>query len=438
MTTGHIKLGALLLAEGGSASGWRHPLASTSGGADFAQFQQWAKIAEEGKLDLVFIADTLYITEKTPPQYLDQLEPISLLSALASTTHKIGLVGTVSTTYSEPYTVARQFGTLDKISGGRAGWNLVTSAYEGSALNYGKADQKHPEHNVRYQMADEHLSIVKGLWDSWEEDAFVKDKATGEYFNPDKLHALHHAGEFFQVSGPLNLSRSVQGQPVIFQAGSSEAGKAFSARHADAIFTTQRTLEDGIAFKQEIARRAEVHQRSNEDIIIFNGISPIIGQTAEEAEQKYEQLAALMDVEQAIAYLGLYFEHHDFSVYEQDAPFPDLGDLGDNSFKSSAQKIKQDALRNGWTLRQTAIRVATPRDPFTGTAERIANLMEEWYKQGATDGFLLFETIPGGLQDFTQQVVPILQARGLFRKEYEGDTLRSHLGLKKPAYRYGS
>lgn len=197
-----MKLGALLLAEGGSACGWRHPDAGTEGGAEFGRFKEWTRQAEAGKLDLVFIADVLYITDKTPPQYLDQLEPLSLLSALAAITEHIGLIGTVSTTYSEPYTVARQFGTLDKISGGRAGWNIVTSAYEGSALNHGKAGQKHPEHGLRYKMADEHLAVVKGLWDSWEDGAFIRNKETGEYFRKDKLHALNHVGEYFLVEGP--------------------------------------------------------------------------------------------------------------------------------------------------------------------------------------------------------------------------------------------
>jgi FMN-dependent oxidoreductase (nitrilotriacetate monooxygenase family) len=431
-----LKLGALLHGVGGSVSGWRHPEAAPESGVDFWRFKEWVRKAEAGKLDLIFITDVLYITEQSIPQYLNQLEPVALLSALASVSENIGLVGTVSTSYSEPYTIARQLGTIDIISDGRAGWNIVTSALEGSAFNYSKTEKDHFDHDTRYRMAEEHLEVVRGLWDSWEDDAFIRNRETGEFFRPDKLHPLNYKGEFFSVQGPLNLSRSRQGQPVIFQAGSSEAGKDFSSRQADAIFTTQRTIEDGIAFTKEIRRRVSSSSRRADEVLVFNGIGPIIGRTEEEAELKYEQVANLVTIEKALEYLGLYFEHHDFTQYPLDEPFPDLGELGVNSFQRNTNKIKKDAKANQWTLRQVALRVATPRDPFVGTANQIADRMQEWLDTDAADGFLLLETVPNGLADFIDQVVPILQERGLFRTEYESSTLRGNLGLPIPQNRY--
>lgn len=352
-----LKLGALLHGVGGGTSLWRHPDVQSDASINIDGYKRWVQKAEAGKFDLVFIADGLYITEKSIPHFLNRFEPLTLLSALAAVSKHVGLVGTLSTSYSEPFTVARQFASLDMISGGRAGWNVVTSPLEGSALNYGK--KEHPDHGKRYRIATEFLEVARGLWDSWEDDAFVRNKETGVFFDPDKMHTLNHVGEFFSVKGPLNIARSKQGQPVIFQAGSSEVGKNYAAKHADSVFTGHETIEDAQAFYQDVKSRAASFGRNPEEVLIFPGISPILGRTPEEAERKYQEVASLVTIENALDYLGRFFEHHDFSQYPLDEPFPELGDLGKNSFQSGTDKIKKDAKEKGLTLRQVALQAAT-------------------------------------------------------------------------------
>jgi FMN-dependent oxidoreductase (nitrilotriacetate monooxygenase family) len=429
-----LKLGAIIHGVGGNISAWRHPEVPADASVSFPFYAQAARKAEEGLFDLVFIADGLYITEKSIPHFLNRFEPITILSALAAVTSKIGLVGTVSTTYSEPFTVARQFASLDMISGGRAGWNVVTSPLEGSARNYGR--KEHPTHDERYQIAEEYLQVTKGLWDSWEDDAFVRDKASGVFFDPAKMHRLNHKGRYFSVEGPLNIARSKQGQPVIFQAGSSESGKNLAAKEADAVFTGHEQLKDAKAFYRDVKDRAAAYGRSRDDIVIMPGISPIVGSTEEEAERKYEEIAGLVSIDKALDYLGRFFDHHDFSQYPLDEPFPDLGDLGNNTFRSNTERIKQTAKEQGLTLRQVALRSATPRGEFIGTPEKIANLIQQWYEEEAADGFIIHSTLPSGLTDFVEQVVPILQRRGIYRTAYESDTLRGNLGLPIPPNRY--
>ncbi|GIP29587.1 monooxygenase [Paenibacillus sp. J23TS9] len=429
-----LKLGALLHGVGGGTSLWRHPDSDPGASVNFELYKSWVQKAEEGKLDLIFIADGLYINEKSIPHFLNRFEPITILSALAAVSKNIGLVGTLSTSYSEPFTVSRQFGSLDVISGGRAGWNIVTSPLEGSALNYSKME--HPEHDKRYRIATEYLEVARGLWDSWEDDAFVRNKETGVFFDPEKMHELNHEGEFFSVKGPLNIARSKQGQPVIFQAGASEVGKNYASKEADAIFTGAENLEEAIRFAQDVKARAAAFGRNPNDVLIFPGIGPIIGSTEEEAEHKYQEAASLVTIENALNYLGRFFEHHDFSQYPLDEPFPELGDLGKNSFQSGTDKIKKDAKEKGLTLRQVAIQSATPRGNFIGTAEQVADRIQEWFEAGAADGFMLTASVPHGLEDFVDQVVPILQKRGIFRTDYESDTLRGNLGLPVPENRY--
>ncbi|MDF2669490.1 MAG: nitrilotriacetate monooxygenase protein component [Paenibacillus sp.] len=433
-TRKHLKLGAMLHGIGGTMAGWRHPEAIADASVNFELYKSWVQKAEAGKLDLVFVADGLYINEKSTPHFLNRFEPIAILSALAAVSKHIGLVGTLSTSYSEPFTVARQFGTIDKISHGRAGWNIVTSPLEGTALNYSK--KEHPEHDLRYRIAGEFLEVTRGLWDSWEDDAFIRDKESGVFFDPEKMHTLNHKGEFFSVKGPLNIARSEQGHPVIFQAGASEVGKNYAAKEADAVFTGHENVQEAVKFYQEIKQRAASFGRSSDDVLIFPGISPIVGQTDEEAERKYEEIASLVTVENALNYLGRFFEHHDFSQYPLDEPFPELGDLGKNSFQSGTDKIKQTAKDNNWTLRQVALQVSTPRSQFIGTPSKVADQIQEWFEAGAADGFMLHAAVPNGLEDFVDLVVPILQERGLFRTEYESTTLRGNLGLRIPANRY--
>ena len=429
-----LKLGALLHGVGSSTSMWRHPDANADASVNIELYKQWVRKAEEGKLDLIFIADGLYINEKSIPHFLNRFEPLTILSALASVSTNIGLVGTVSTSYSEPYTVARQFASLDMISGGRAGWNVVTSPLEGSALNFSK--KEHPDHSKRYRIASEYLEVARGLWDSWEDDAFVRDKETGVFFDPKKMHALNHEGEFFSVKGPLNIARSKQGQPVVFQAGSSEVGKNYAARVADAIFTGHETIEEAIAFYQDVKARVVSYGRNPEEVLIFPGISPIVGHTVEEAEQKYEEVARLVSIEEALLYMGRFFEHHDFSQYPLDEPFPEIGDLGKNSFQSTTDKIKSNAKQQGHTLRQVALQVATPRGGFIGTANQIADRIQQWFEAGAADGFMISAAVSNGLEDFIDHVVPILQERGLFKEDYVSDTLRGNLGLPIPVNQY--
>ncbi|WP_339283934.1 LLM class flavin-dependent oxidoreductase [Paenibacillus sp. FSL R5-0486] len=434
MSQRQLKLGANLNGVGNSISFWRHPDIPINASVSLEFYKKQVRIAEKGKFDLLFIADGLFINEKSNPHFLNRFEPLTLLSALAGVTSHIGLVATLSTSYSEPFTVARQFASLDQLSGGRAGWNVVTSPLEGSALNFGKGE--HPNHALRYEIAEEHLNVVKGLWDSWEDDAFVGDKEQGVFFDPAKLHTLNHKGAYFSVQGPLNVGRSKQGHPVIFQAGSSESGKDLAARSADAVYTGHETLEEAKEFYHDVKARAVAYGRKAEDILIFPGIGPIVGRTAEEAEQKYQEIAELVSIDQALNYLGRYFDHYDFSQHALDEPFPEIGEIGSNSFRSTTDKIKQQAREQGLTLRQVALLASTPRTSFIGTPDQIADRIQEWFEGEAADGFNVRTVVPNGLEDFVELVVPVLQERGLFRTEYEHETLRENLGLEIPRNRY--
>ncbi|QLG38960.1 LLM class flavin-dependent oxidoreductase [Paenibacillus sp. E222] len=434
MSQRRLRLGANLNGVGNSISFWRHPDIPINASVNLDFYKKQAIKAEEGKFDLLFIADGLFINEKSNPHFLNRFEPLTLLSALAGATSHIGLVATLSTSYSEPFTVARQFASLDQLSGGRAGWNVVTSPLEGSALNFGKGE--HPNHALRYEIAEEHLNVVKGLWDSWEDDAFIGDKENGVFFDPSKLHTLNHKGDHFSVQGPLNVARSKQGHPVVFQAGSSESGKELAARSADAIYTGHETLEEAQEFYSDVKARAVAYGRKAEDILIFPGIGPIVGRTEEEAERKYQEIAELVSIDQALNYLGRYFDHYDFAQFPLDEPFPEIGDLGSNTFRSTTDKIKQQAREQGLSLRQVALLASTPRTSFIGTPEQIADQIQEWFEGGAADGFNIRTVVPNGLGDFVDLVVPVLQERGLFRTEYEHETLRGNLGLEIPRNRY--
>ena len=289
-----LRLGTILHGASGNMSAWRHPAAKADASINFNFVQETALKAEEGKLDFLFVADGLYINEKSIPHFLNRFEPITVLSALASVTRHLGLVGTLSTSYSEPFTVARQFASLDHLSNGRAGWNVVTSPLEGSAKNFSR--QQHPEHALRYRIADEYLDVVKGLWDSWEEDAFIRDKTTGQFFDPQKLHTLNHHGDFFQVAGPLNIGRTPQGRPIIFQAGASEDGKKLAARHADAIFTHHDTLDEAKHFYRDVKSQLIKNGRREDELHIFQGVSVIVGDNAQDVEQQYQTTAALVSI----------------------------------------------------------------------------------------------------------------------------------------------
>lgn len=429
-----IKLGAIIQGASGNMAAWRHKDAVADASINFKYCKELAAKAESGKFDFLFVADGLYINHKSIPHFLNRFEPLTLLSGLAAVTSNIGLVATLSTSYSDPFTVARQFSSLDHVSDGRAGWNVVTSPLEGSAKNFSRAE--HPEHGKRYRIAKEFLEVTKGLWDSWEDDAFVRDKESGVFFDPDKLHTLNHRGEYFSVEGPLNVGRSLQGRPIVFQAGASEDGKWLAAAEADAIYTRQETVELARDFYRDVKKRLLENGRREDSLLLFQGISVIVGDTQEDAERKYWETAELVTIENALDYLGRYFEHYDFSQHPLDEPFPDIGDLGQNSFRSTTDTIKRNARENGLTLRQVALQAATPLPSFLGTAETVADGLQQWFEAGATDGFIVRGGTPTAFDDFVDKVVPILQARGLFRKDYTGSTLRDHLGLPFPVNRH--
>ncbi|NTF45535.1 LLM class flavin-dependent oxidoreductase [Rhizobium rhizogenes] len=427
MAQKHVTFGIMLQGPGGHMNAWKHPSVPADASTNLNFFVKTARKAEEAGIAFAFVADGLYINEQSIPHFLNRFEPLTILSALAAFTTKLGLVGTVSTSYSDPFTIARQFASLDLISGGRAGWNAVTSPLEGSGRNYSR---EHPEHELRYEIADEYLDATKGLWDSWDDDAFPRDRETGVYADKAKLHRLNHKGRFFRIEGPLNIGRSKQGQPVVFQAGASDSGIRLAGKHADAVFTNGGPLEDAKVFYKQIKQSAIAHGRSAAEVGIFPGIGPIVGATQEEAEAKYQAIRNLVTIEEALAYLGRFFDHHDFSAYPLDEPFPDLGDIGRNNFRATTDRIKKTAREKGLTLREVALDAATPRTAFIGTADHIADEIIRWVNQEGADGFILgFPVIGEGFDDFAKYVLPILTSRGYFDPELKGETLRDHLGL---------
>jgi FMN-dependent oxidoreductase (nitrilotriacetate monooxygenase family) len=428
-----LKLGAVLLGVGGPGQHhtWLSPEIPGDASVDIRWYIARAQQAEAAKFDHVFIVDSQFITPDSPNHYLNRLEPLTLLSALAVHTTNIGLVGTLTTSYNDPFNVARRLASLDVISGGRAGWNVVATGDGGTAGNYGR--KEHYDYATRYGRALEHVRVVQGLWDSYEDGAFPRDKERGVFFDRTKQHALHHIGEHFQVVGPLNLQRSPQGQPVIFQAGDSDEGRDLGASIAEAIFTHAQTIEEGVAFARDIRSRAAAKGRDPEHVLIVPGISPIIADTDEEARAKEAAIIGGKSFDRALKELGRPFGWHDFTQYDLDAPFPDLGDLGDRSFRTHAEKIKKLAKDNGFTLRQVVEHtINSRRSPFTGSPLTVANEIQKWFEAGAFDGINLTVTVPSEFARFVEQVLPILRERGVARTEYEATTLRGNLGLPVP------
>ncbi|MBZ9648464.1 LLM class flavin-dependent oxidoreductase [Sphingobium sp. 3R8] len=435
-STRELHLGAILEGVGANQSNWLDPDLPGDASIDIQWYIDQARAAEAAKFDLVFIVDSPYITPDTAPHFLNRLEPLTLLSAIAATTSRIGLVGTLTTSYWEPYNVARQFGSLDHISRGRAGWNVVTTGLEGAARNYGR--QEHFDHAVRYGRAREFVDVVQGLWDSYEDDAFPRDRAAGLFLDKTKQHRLDHVGEHFSVAGPLALSRSRQGQPVIFQAGDSNEGRNLGARIAEGIFTSGENFDDAQAFYADIKGRAATIGRNPDHITILAGVAPVIADTDEEAQAIALEAQGSLDVKKLLVQVGRAFNYHDFSQYDLDAPFPDLSGVTLNSYKGHAEKIIRVSAEQGLTLRQAAYRFGQWRSQFVGSPETIANEIERWYGERAVDGFLLQVTRPEPFRRFRDEVVPILQARGLFRTDYAGETLRDHLGLPVPENRHAA
>lgn len=429
-----IKLGFILHGVGRTWNDWRHPDRDVNASTSLAFYKEQAAIAEGAKFDFLFVADSLSITEKSSPHYLNRFEPITILSALGAVTERIGLVGTLTVSYSEPFNVARQFASLDHLSGGRAGWNVVTSWLGDTAANFSKTE--HTPHEVRYRIAAEYVDVVRGLWDSWEDGAHVGDKQSSVFVDPERLNRLDHKGEFFQVRGPLNIKRPPQGQPVIFQAGQSEDGRNFAARSAEVLFTSAPSFEESRDYFLDLKARAAGHGRDPEQLLILPGIAPIVGDDDAHAEALYQELADLESLETGFGFLSRTFSDHDFRQYDLDGPFPDVAHIGLKSQQSATLRILEDVAAEQLTLRQVVQRLSSPRGLFIGSPDTVADRLQHWFENEAADGFVLFETLPGQLRRFVDTVVPILRARGLFRQDYEGSTLRDHLGLSVPANRY--
>ncbi|MED4452335.1 LLM class flavin-dependent oxidoreductase [Metabacillus fastidiosus] len=432
-----MKLGAFFMIPGHHVAAWRHPEAEAHNIMTFDFIKRLAQTAERGKFDVVFLADGYAVRGKkqnTIGQTVNtSFEPFTLLSALSTVTENVGLVGTVSTTYNEPFHVARKFASLDHLSGGRAGWNVVTSGSNAEARNFNL--EQHLLHEKRYERAEEFVDVVTKLWDSWEDDALIIDKEAAEFANSSKIHNVNHKGKWFSVEGPLNISRSPQGYPVIVQAGSSEAGKELAARTAEVIFTAWQTLEEAQAFYADVKGRMKKYGRSPDELKIMPGVFPVIGRTEEEAEENKLLLEQLIPEEAGLTLLSNMISV-DLSGYPVDGPLPDLPELEEvNGGKSRFTLLKDLADRENLTIRQLYQRIAGARGhrEIKGTPEQIADQLQEWFENGAADGFNIMPPyLPGGLDDFVDLVIPILQERGLFRTEYTGNTLRENLGLKRP------
>ncbi|WP_235035052.1 LLM class flavin-dependent oxidoreductase [Roseomonas sp. 18066] len=438
--TRQMSLGLSMRYLGYHAAAWRHPQVDPGGASDFRHFLRVAQLAEAAKFDMVFLADGIGIRAKDePPGSLcrsaqtAELEPLTLLSALAPMTSRIGLVATASTTYNEPFHIARKYASLDKISGGRAGWNIVTSWSDAEAQNFNR--DAHLDYGTRYERAGEFVEVVKGLWDSWDADAFAsRDKEAGIFFDADKLHVLNHQGKHFKVKGPLSVARSPQTRPILVQAGASEAGMEIAATSAEVVYAVPHELETGRSYYADLKQRTANAGRSPDGIKIMPGITPFIGATEAEAREKYDLLNALVAPELGLSYL--YAQMGDLSAYPLDGPVPEPNDP---RVRSIAQNLLKLARRDNLTIRglYTTIAAGFGSRILIGTATQVADEMQAWMEAEAADGFNICPpALPIGLEDFAAFVIPELQRRGIFRTEYAGTTLREHLGVPVPVSKY--
>ena len=422
---------------GNAVNGWLDPNTSRGAAVDFELIARIARKAEDALFTFLFVADSVSIEPGAKPYYLNRFEPVSVLGALATQTKKIGLVATMSATYTDPYTVARQIASIDLLSGGRAGVNIVTSAWESSAANFSNAPLL--PHDERYARADEYVRVMQGLWDSYEDDAFPEDRESRVYLDLSKQHRLDFAGDYFSVRGPLNIQRSPQGRPVLFQAGSSPTGRDFAGRHAEAIFAKPPNFEAAHEYYGDVKRRVAEAGRNPDHTQIFTGASIIVAPTRAEAEDKYERLLGYTDDAAALKWLSFFYNYADLSGYDLDAPFPDLSALGANHMQGITGQWEALARKENLTLRQVARIATTPREEFFGTPEEVADALEHWFRDGAADGFLLNPWLQtSGLDDLITLVLPELRRRGLYPDAYAGGTLRDHLGLPFAENRYTS
>lgn len=433
-----LHLGAFMRPATIHTGAWRYPGAWPDVNFNFPRLQQLARKLEEGKFDTFFMADHMAVLNM-PFKSLRRshtatsFEPFTLLSALAVSTSRIGLAATASTTFDAPYHIARRFASLDHISGGRAAWNIVTTSNPDAALNFGM--KEHMEHGTRYRRAREFYDVVTGLWDSWADDALIRDVESGIFFDPDKLHVLDHHGEFLDVRGPLNIARPVQGWPVIVQAGASEPGRQLAAETAELVFTSQPNIEAGRKFYADVKGRMAKIGRDPGYMKILPACLVVVGETVEEAKRKRALLDTFVHEDSGISSLSIALGH-DVSGFDLDAPLPEIPES--NAGKTSWLRVTEMARRENLTVRQLAQRVGGHSGlSMIGTAKTIADTMEEWLMTEGSDGFTIqFPYLPAGLYDFVDQVVPELQRRGIFRKEYEGATLRENLGLPRPENRF--
>lgn len=436
--TRQLRFGAFMRPVSIHTGAWRYPGAFSDANFNFAHIKRFAQKLEAGKFDAFFMADHLAVLNM-PMEALKRsatvtsFEPMTLLPALAAVTERLGLIATGSTTYEEPFHVARRFASLDHISGGRAAWNVVTTSNPNASLNFGIEEQM--EHDERYRRAREFYDVVTGLWDSWADDAFIRDVESGIYFDPEKMRALDHKGEYFSVRGPLNIGRPIQGWPVIVQAGASEAGRQLAAKTAEAIFASARTLADGQAFYADVKGRMEKLGRDPDHLKVLPGCLVVVGDTIEEAQEKRALLDSGVHYESSVAALSIALGS-DASRFDPDGPLPDVPET--NTSQSGRERAIKLAREENLTVRQLAQRLGGYSGlAMVGTPETIADQMEEWLVERGCDGFnIMFPYLPEGLDDFVDQVIPVLQSRGLFRTEYEGATLRENLGLPRPENKY--
>jgi FMN-dependent oxidoreductase (nitrilotriacetate monooxygenase family) len=435
-----MRLGLSIRGHGYHPAAWRHPEVPADGTLRVEHYVRSAQLAERGKLDMIFFADGAGIRQgDNPPGSLSrtgrdmvELEPMTLLPALAMVTRHVGLVTTASTTYNEPYNLARKFATLDLISKGRAGWNVVASWSELEAQNFGLETTL--DYETRYARSAEFVEVVKALWDSWEDDALLFDKAAGQYFDEAKMHVLNHQGRFFRVRGPLNVACMPQRHPVIVQAGASEQGRELGAATAEVIYAIHGSLDRAQSYYADVKGRMAKYGRDPDDLKIMPAFCPVVGHTRAEAQAKYDQLQALID---PLAGLGsLYSSFGDLSAYSLDDPVPDDA-LGTQEHRSVSAQLRERVRRERPTIRELYLRSGLTGSATIGTPSDIADVMQEWFEGGACDGFNITPaTLPGGGEDFVDMVVPELQCRGLLRTEYEGTTLRENLGLRPVINRY--
>ena len=438
MAAKQLRLGAFMRPISIHTGAWRYPGAWPDANFNLTAYVRLIRKLEEGRFDAFFMADHMAVLNM-PVEALKRshtitsFEPLTLLSALAMVTERIGLIATASTTYNDPYHVARKFASLDHISGGRAGWNLVTTANPDAALNFGQ--DAHMAHGERYKRAREFYEVVTGLWDSFADDAFLRDVESGIFFDPAKMHVLGHKGEELSVRGPLNIARPVQGWPVIVQAGASEAGRQIAAETAEAVFGASATIEEARAFYADVKGRMDALGRDRDHMKILPGCFVVVGETEEAAKAKRAKLDSLVHYANAIGSLSMALGV-DASAFDPDGPLPEIPDT--EASKSGRERAIRLARRENLTVRQLAQRLGGYAGlGMVGTPATIADQMQAWLETEACDGFnVMFPYLPGGLEDFVDQVVPELQRRGIFRREYEGATLRENLGLPRPANRF--